>query len=122
MKRIKDILFGNISEEEPEKPVKISSELHGEIMSLVNASPNNLTMDHFVESAIRYKINRIKYNLENYDSIVSREGLLIASNERSFTKCVFCDKLFLNYTLRNREGKRICQRCTRMIQHFAEII
>jgi formylmethanofuran dehydrogenase subunit E len=122
MKKIKDILFGNMIEEESERSVKISSDAYNDILTIINAHPDNLTIDQFVNSAIKYKINRIRYNLENYDSIVSMEGILIARNERSFTKCVFCDKLFLNYTLRTKEGKRICQRCTKMIRHFAELV
>lgn len=122
MKKIKDILFGNIPEEESEKTVKISSDAYNDILTIIRAHPDNLTFDQFIDSAIKYKINRIKYNLENYDSIVSMEGILIARNERSFTKCIFCEKLFLNDTLRNKEGKRICQRCTKMIKHFAELV
>ena len=122
MKKIKDILFGNIPEQEPDRNVKIDSETYEDLLEIIRASPDNPSIEGFINDAIKYKINRIKYNLENFDSIVSMNGLLIARNEKSFTKCVFCEKLFLNYTQRNIEGKRICQRCIKMIRRFAELV
>ena len=103
-----------------EKNIHIDPELYGEIDSIISNSIDYESIESFIENAIRYKINRIKYNIENYDSIVSKDGILIASSEKSFTKCLVCDRLFLNNIHRIKQGKRICQRCTKIIRHFAE--
>ena len=107
-------------EKDPEKTIKIDPKLYEEIEFMVSNSEEYENIENFIENAIKYKINRIKYNIENYDLVVSKEGLLIAGKEKSFTKCLVCDKLFLNTAYRNKEGKRICPRCSKIIRYFAE--
>lgn len=101
--------------------VKINSELYNEVVAISKADNINYpSAKNFIEQAIKNFINSIKYNIENQNAIISRDGKLTGSSKNEFTGCLMCDRMFLNEKSRNKEGKRICPRCSAIIKHFSD--
>ncbi|MEK6860281.1 MAG: hypothetical protein AABX54_05710 [Nanoarchaeota archaeon] len=99
--------------------IALESGLCDEIALIVKASPVEYpNIKNFIENAIKYKINRIKYNIENYDAVVTKDGNLIGKSNNVFTRCPVCDNLFLNKKERIKNGKYICPRCSEIVKYF----
>jgi len=100
--------------------ITLDSGLCNEIAMIVKANSDEYpNVKSFIENAARYRLNRIKFNIENYDAIVTKDGNLIGKSDRGFTRCPVCDNLFLNKKERNQNGKYICPRCSEIVKYFA---
>ena len=124
-KRISKIGVKIISKEEfdsnkrPKKEtslIKIDSKLYAEVTALAQADPITYpSIKNFVEQAIKAYINSIKYNIENKEQLVSKDWVLRGSSKKGYVQCLLCDHFFLNDKTRNKEGKRVCPRCTHIV-------
>ena len=102
------------------QPVNIDTNLCNEVATIVNADSNQYPdIKSFIEKAVRYRLNRIKYNIENFDDVVTSDGNLIGKSDKGFTRCPVCDHLFLNKKERMKNGKYICPRCSEIIKFYA---
>lgn len=105
----------------PSESIALDSGLCSEIAMMVKASSDEYPdAKSFIENAARYKINRIKFNIENYDAVVTKDGKLIGKSDMAFTRCLMCNRFFLNKKERIKQGRRICPRCSDIVKHLAE--
>ena len=106
---------------DPTESIGLEPGLYEDVTKMVKAKSEEYPdIKSFIESAVKYKIHRIKFNLENYDSIVSKDGKLLGSSNRAFTWCPICGSLFLNKKERNQLGKYVCQRCSVIVKYFSK--
>lgn len=103
--------------------VKVNAELYREAAEIVEANRIEYpSIKNFVEVAVRNQINSLMYDLENRDQIISKDGKLIAKANNAFTPCIMCGNLFLNSKEKNKQGKKICQKCIRIVKNLNKLI
>lgn len=103
--------------------VKINSELYNEASELVQANQIDYpSIKNFVEVAVRNQINLIKYDIENRQEIIAPNGKLKAGTKREFTTCIACSNLFLNEKEKNKHGKKVCPKCTKIIKNLSKLV
>ena len=103
--------------------VKINSELYNEVVEIVESEHIDYpSIKNFIEVAVRNQVNRIKYDIENRDELISPNGNLKKGGKNEFTTCLACQKFFLNEKEKNKEGKRICPKCTKIIKNLNKLV
>jgi len=101
---------------------KINSNLYNEVAEIVEV--NNIdypSIKNFIEVAIRNQLNLIRYDIQNREEILTRDGNL-KHTKNEFTHCLACNKMFLNEKTKNKEGKRICPKCTQLIKNLNKLV
>lgn len=103
--------------------VKINSELYKEVSDFVDIrSIEYPSIKNFVEVSVRNQLNRIKYDIQNRDEILSPAGKLIVTPKGGFVSCLACGKMFLNDKEKTKQGKRICPKCTEVIKKLSNLV
>jgi len=103
--------------------VKIDSKLYEEAVTLANADKIAYpSVKNFVENAIKAYINSITYNIENKEQLVSKDWVLKGQTKKGYTQCLLCDNFFLNDKSRNQQGKRVCPKCTRIVNKIQKFL
>ena len=102
--------------------VKINSNLYNEVAEIVESEHIDYpSIKNFIEIAVRNHVNRIKFDIQNRDELLTPKGNL-KDNKNEFTHCVACGKMFLNEKARNKEGKRVCPKCAEIIKNLNKLV
>ncbi len=101
---------------------KINSTLYNEVVEIVEANPIDYpSIKHFIEVAVRNHINSIVYDIENKEALIGKDGKL-KLNKKEFTTCLACNNLFLNEKEKNKQGRKVCPKCTSLINKLYKFI
>lgn len=113
----------DIKEKNEVSLVKINSELYDEVVELVQANQIDYpSIKNFIEVAVRNQVNLIKYDIENRHEVIEPNGKLKAGSKREFTTCIACNNLFLNEKEKNKRGKKVCSKCTKIIKNLSKLV
>jgi len=111
------------SREKADSLVKMNSDIYREVAEIVEANPIDYpSIKNFVEVAVRNQISMIKYDIENMPAIMTKDGRLKPSGSREFTNCLACGNLFLNEKDKNRRGRKVCPKCSKIIKNLSGLI
>jgi len=104
-------------------PINLPSSLLEEINSIVATNPNYfISVDKFVEKAIRQYISTIKYNIEGGVAGITNKDGTLRKSERVLTMCMSCWRPFLKMRNNQKESGKICPSCRINILFFFKLL
>lgn len=103
--------------------IEISPELYYDVEEIVEKCPENFSsINGFAEIAIKNLIHKIKFNIENSEEIISKDGRLIIKGKKGWCSCSLCNIYFLKDNIRDSNNFRVCPDCKEIVKEISRII